>query len=132
MEPTTAKCCGQRRRTALLLLILLLSMTATAAQHVVVAYVTSWSSGLPDPTRMTHIDYAFGGVNSAGIGRVILRVEDVTTSVLLPQPEAHPLLHPWYTLDGIPVSAPVRPGIYIRNGKKVKNPVREESSRKRY
>ena len=68
----------------------------------------------------------------AGIGRVILRAEDVTTSVLLPQPEAHPLLHPWYTLDGIPVSAPARPGIYIRNGKKVKNPVREESSRKRY
>ena len=68
MEPTTAKCCGRRRRTALLLLILLLSMTATAAQHVVVAYVTSWSSGLPDPTRMTHINYAFGGVNSARTG----------------------------------------------------------------
>jgi len=68
MEPTTAKCCGRRRRTALLLLILLLSVTATAAQHVVVAYVTSWSSGLPDPTRMTHINYAFGGVNSARTG----------------------------------------------------------------
>ena len=55
----------------------------------------------------------------AGIGRVILRAEDVTTSVLLPQPEASPLLHPWYTLDGIPVSAPVRPGIYIKDGRKV-------------
>ena len=36
--------------------------------YVVVAYVTSWSSGLPDPTRMTHINYAFGGVNSARTG----------------------------------------------------------------
>lgn len=31
--------------------------------HVVVAYVTSWSRVMPDPTVMTHINYAFGHVN---------------------------------------------------------------------
>ena len=30
----------------------------------VVAYVTSWSSILPDPTMMTHINYAFGGIGN--------------------------------------------------------------------
>mgnify|MGYP004543635655 FL=1 len=29
---------------------------------VVVAYVTSWTSVLPNPDRITHINYAFGGV----------------------------------------------------------------------
>ncbi|HTN36171.1 MAG TPA: glycosyl hydrolase family 18 protein [Arachidicoccus sp.] len=30
---------------------------------VVLAYVTSWSHGLPDPAELTHINYAFGHVN---------------------------------------------------------------------
>lgn len=30
---------------------------------VIVAYVTSWSSVMPDPSVMTHINYAFGHVN---------------------------------------------------------------------
>lgn len=34
-----------------------------APQKVVVAYVTSWSSIIPDPTVMTHINYAFGHVS---------------------------------------------------------------------
>lgn len=32
-------------------------------KKVIVAYVTSWSSGMPDPTYVTHINYAFGHVN---------------------------------------------------------------------
>lgn len=32
-------------------------------KKVVVAYVTSWSRVIPDPTAMTHINYAFGHVN---------------------------------------------------------------------
>lgn len=31
--------------------------------RVVVAYVTSWTSEIPDPTVMTHLNYAFGHVN---------------------------------------------------------------------
>ena len=33
--------------------------------RVVVAYVTSWSSQIPDPQYMTHINYAFGHVTSS-------------------------------------------------------------------
>lgn len=31
---------------------------------LVVAYVTSWAKTMPDPTMMTHINYAFGKVNA--------------------------------------------------------------------
>lgn len=44
----------------------LLPATAVASQpadKVVVAYVTSWSDIMPDPSVMTHINYAFGHVN---------------------------------------------------------------------
>ena len=44
---------------------LLFSPSAKAEEdsgHVVVAYVTSWSEDLPDPSVITHINYAFGGV----------------------------------------------------------------------
>ena len=33
------------------------------SEPVVVAYVTSWTRTMPDPTVMTHINYAFGHVN---------------------------------------------------------------------
>ena len=33
------------------------------AEPVVVAYVTSWTNVVPDPTIMTHLNYAFGHVN---------------------------------------------------------------------
>lgn len=32
-------------------------------EHVIIAYVTSWTDVIPDPTVMTHINYAFGHVN---------------------------------------------------------------------
>ena len=32
-------------------------------KKIVLAYVTSWSSIIPDPTYLTHINYAFGHVN---------------------------------------------------------------------
>ena len=40
------------------------SGTHEEGEHVVVAYVTSWSSPIPDPQYMTHINYAFGHVTS--------------------------------------------------------------------
>ena len=33
---------------------------ASSDAKVIVAYVTSWSSVMPDPQYMTHINYAFG------------------------------------------------------------------------
>ena len=35
------------------------------ADPVIVAYVTSWSSVVPDPFTMTHITYAFGHVTDS-------------------------------------------------------------------
>ena len=42
--------CGQRQ--------------SIGTDKVVVAYVTSWTSDMPDPQYMTHINYAFGHVDS--------------------------------------------------------------------
>ena len=38
-------------------------MAGKKAEPVVVAYVTSWTQVVPDPTVMTHLNYAFGHVN---------------------------------------------------------------------
>lgn len=38
--------------------------TERPAEKVIIGYVTSWSSEVPDPTYLTHINYAFGHVNS--------------------------------------------------------------------
>lgn len=37
---------------------------ASAPEKVVVAYVTAWSEVMPDPCALTHINYAFGHVDS--------------------------------------------------------------------
>lgn len=48
-------------------LVLVMAISPTFAKKkpakVIVAYVTSWTSDIPDPKQMTHINYAFGHVN---------------------------------------------------------------------
>jgi chitinase len=47
-----------------LVILLLVSVSCSAKQKpIIVAYVTSWSSVIPDPNYVTHINYAFGHVN---------------------------------------------------------------------
>jgi len=54
-----------------------------AAGRVVVAYVTSWSDAMPDPTVMTHINYAFGHVNDTHDGVRIDNEERLRSIVAL-------------------------------------------------
>ena len=42
-------------------------------KRVVVAYITSWTSAMPDPQYLTHVNYGFGHVNATFDG---IRVED--------------------------------------------------------
>lgn len=51
------------KKAILTLALLLCLIQAQTAERVVVAYVTSWTQAIPDPTVMTHINYAFGHVN---------------------------------------------------------------------
>lgn len=55
--------------TAIALLLMTLSAQPSCAhgknKKVVIAYVTSWSTVVPDPTYLTHINYAFGHVNDS-------------------------------------------------------------------
>jgi chitinase len=53
--------------------------------YVVVAYVTSWTRYLPDPTVMTHINYAFGHVNESFNGVNIDNPERLRTIIALKQ-----------------------------------------------
>ena len=57
----------------------------TDNQRVVVAYVTSWSSCIPDPMVMTHLNYAFGGVNETFNGVDIANPERLRQMVKLKQ-----------------------------------------------
>ena len=50
------------KKAILTLALLLCLIQAQTAERVVVAYVTSWTQTIPDPTVMTHINYAFGHV----------------------------------------------------------------------
>lgn len=67
--------------TTLLAMTAMVSVSCTATKNVnesatnddskvVVAYVTSWTDVIPDPTLMTHINYAFGHVSESfdGVG----------------------------------------------------------------
>ena len=54
-----------RRLLGIALILLLGLAQVKAASKVVVAYVTSWTETIPDPTVMTHINYAFGHVNDS-------------------------------------------------------------------
>ncbi len=47
----------------IMILALVGVLMAHASDKVVVAYLTSWSDVMPDPTQMTHINYAFGHVS---------------------------------------------------------------------
>lgn len=53
------------KKVILTLALLLCLIQAQTAERVVVAYVTSWTQAIPDPTIMTHINYAFGHVNDS-------------------------------------------------------------------
>lgn len=54
-----------RRLLGIALILLSGLVQVNAANKVVVAYVTSWTQTIPDPTVMTHINYAFGHVNDS-------------------------------------------------------------------
>ena len=51
--------------SSLFLMLVVGNLTVLANEYVVVAYVTSHSKTNPDPTVMTHINYAFGHVNKS-------------------------------------------------------------------
>lgn len=62
--------------------------------HVVVVYVTSWTDEMPDPARMTHINYAFGHVTSTFDGVRVDNGERLTSIVALKEqaPELNVML----------------------------------------
>lgn len=51
--------------SSLFLMFIVGNQAVLADEYVVVAYVTSHSKTMPDPTVMTHINYAFGHVNKS-------------------------------------------------------------------
>ncbi len=63
------KKCNLLSLACILFLFLVNCMSLNAKKvsndRVVVAYVTSWSRVIPDPMVMTHLNYAFGGVNQS-------------------------------------------------------------------
>lgn len=71
----------------LVLLVLHLDLSAKNKEQakVVVAYVTSWSNVMPDPMLMTHLNYAFGGVNKTFDGVDISNPKRLKSMVLLKQ-----------------------------------------------
>lgn len=67
-------------------------------KRVIVAYVTSWSSVVPDPTHITHINYAFGHVTDSYAAIRIDNEERLKQIVRLKQ--QHPHLHVMLSIGG--------------------------------
>ena len=67
-------------------------------KKVVVAYVTSWSNIMPDPTYLTHINYAFGHVTDSFDG-VRIDNEDRLRSIIALK-EHHPHLQVMLSIGG--------------------------------
>jgi len=63
--------------------------TESVAGKVVIAYVTSWSNEMPDPTYLTHINYAFGHVNESFNGVRIDNEERLRQIVALKKNAPH-------------------------------------------
>ena len=53
--------------------------------HVIVAYVTSWTDVMPDPSVLTHVNYAFGGVTRTFDGVRISNPERLRSIAALKQ-----------------------------------------------
>lgn len=60
-----------------------------ASPKVVVAYVTSWTNVIPDPSTMTHINYAFAHVNDSFDGLRISNPERLRRIVALRKEAPH-------------------------------------------
>lgn len=63
------------KKTVFLFLILFATAVMAKPKHIVVAYVTIWTNEIPDPTQMTHINYAFGCVNETFNGVTVQKPE---------------------------------------------------------
>jgi chitinase len=63
LNNTTMKKCLFTLTALLMTLAGCAKKNAPCEEKVVVAYVTSWTRVMPDPDRVTHINYAFGHVN---------------------------------------------------------------------
>ena len=79
---------------ALLLGSCITDKKAIESDKVVIAYVTSWSSVIPDPAHITHINYAFGHVTNSFDGVRIDNPERLKAMVALKEvkPELKVLL----------------------------------------
>ena len=56
---------------AIMMALIITNCSRKHSESVVLAYVTSWSTGIPDPNYVTHINYAFGHVNETFNGVMI-------------------------------------------------------------
>lgn len=69
-----------------------------APDYVVVGYVTSWGDRLPDPTLVTHLNYAFGHVSDSFDSVRVDNPERLRSIVALK--ENHPGLHVMLSVGG--------------------------------
>lgn len=88
--------------TAIALLLMTLSPQRSCAhgenKKVVIAYVTSWSTVMPDPTYLTHINYAFGHVNDSFDG---VRIDnEARLKSIIALKKAHPHLKVLLSIGG--------------------------------
>jgi chitinase len=100
MESKLKSILSQTFTVLLLTLLLYPSVSRARAKNkkVVIAYVTSWSKVMPDPTYLTHINYAFAHVSDSFDG---LRIDNESRlKAITDLKKAHPHLKVLLSVGG--------------------------------
>jgi len=78
--------------------LLFRTFAAKKTKKVVIAYVTSWTDVIPDPSQITHINYAFGHVNDSFDG---IRIDnEPRLKAIVSLKEKHPHLNVLLSIGG--------------------------------
>ena len=73
---------------------------AESANKIIVGYVTSWKTGAPDPTYLTHINYAFGTINMSNFTQVVVDNPSRLRNTVMPLKNLKPTLKILLSIGG--------------------------------
>jgi len=70
------------------------------SNSIIVGYVVSWGTSVPDPTYLTHINYAFGTINMGNFTQIIVDNPDRLKNTVMPLKTKKPTLKILLSIGG--------------------------------
>jgi len=70
------------------------------SNNIIVGYVVSWGTSVPDPTYLTHINYAFGTINMSNFTQITVGNPDRLKNTVMPLKNLKPTLKILLSIGG--------------------------------